>query len=300
MRSLYAPIMTFGRFKGAPIDVRTRRSAELIREQSSNALIRYFFHQGSFYTAKIPLEGVNSVLGQRFSFGLTNDTEKSSGNSLLGSIKQNLVNHAQVRFVFEKNNPVRLYHVDDEKGEDDALHELHDIIYSVEVVGPKGEKWSVKNCFGSLACAHRFLSTEEMFFERVLIGRYLIDQTPPLPFSPKEKKRALRICIQKSHSAGMNTPYYLVTPFFGASNCTSEAFHVLDSTMWPRYNLKQKCIAKTLWRFPISLEKYLSLRGIDLGEIGGVPFHEEYQHYHEREDLKERLRKIEDRKSTQT
>jgi hypothetical protein len=279
------PVMSFGRFKGQEIDVRTRRSIELLSKDNSHAIIKYFFHKSSFYIARIPLSGVTSVRGQRFSFG-----ERDSGVlSLWGRLTSTLVNHAQVRFIFDSDAPIELFQLDNTNLEGDPVEYITDIVYSVEVVGPKGKKWSIKNSFGDLACAHRILSTEEMFFERVYLCNYIVEQTPQLPLTEQDLQHALHLIMHNSNAAGLDTPYYILTPFLRASNCTSEAFRILDTILWKRYTLKQKIIAKSLWRLPVKLELYLQLRGLHFNTDDFISINEEMKELLDRSDLKERV-----------
>lgn len=77
------PIHTIkkGRYKGLEIDSRTRRSIKIIKEAESFYIVDYFFHNGDFYTAKIPKNSICKLRGQRFNFSKYNP----------------LVNHAQIR-----------------------------------------------------------------------------------------------------------------------------------------------------------------------------------------------------------
>jgi len=277
--------MEFGRFKGQPIDARTRRSVKLLNQTDSHYVIDYFFHHGTFYLAKIPIQGLESIYGQRFNFKeITQASQTGFYNPFL--------NHAQIRLQFSKDTPVTLFPLgSDSDSCDKPLHTITDIIYSVEIVGPKGTTWSLPLSFGDMVAAHRMMSMEEMVFERLVLKNYLVKQSPPLLLSNEEIHRGLEIIIKNADAAGMSQPYYLIR-FLGARNCTSELFSILDSVISNRYSFVQKCISKILWRLPIGLKKYLSFRGVFDSSNKMPTVNEEFEEFLTSQEIQDRKENI--------
>jgi hypothetical protein len=239
-------IIKKGRYKGHAIDNRTRRSIKLIEETDGYFIVDYFFHEGDFYTAKIPKNSIKEIKGQRFNFSQYNP----------------LVNHAQIRITLNKNFFIELYKIGqytDEK----PLHKIDDFVYSIEVTGPLGKSWSLKDAFGAFVSAHRFVSTSEVVFERVTLGNYEMNQSPPLKFSDSQLEVILEHIVHRAHKAAdMSERYYLINLFFGATNCTSEMFKMLDRIKKDEYTIPQKLLAKCMWRLPFALKLYLKVRGV--------------------------------------
>ena len=235
-----------GRFKGQPIDVRTRRSIAIVAEDQDTLTVDHFFHRGQFHRAVIPRNAVKRIHGQLFNF--------SSGAWL----RNPMLNHAQARFVLDPAHPIRLYPMDRPPAEPIAT--LHDIVYSVEVASPHGVSWDLAYAFGDLVCAHRLLSTEEVLFERVVLGGYRVRQSAELRLTPDERNRALESVLRRSHAAGMHQPYYLIDRHLRATNCTSSILDVLDEILACRYTPMQRLISRMLWRLPLHPRRYLRLR----------------------------------------
>ena len=74
--------------------------------------------------------------------------------------------HAQIRFTFDEKHPVRVYARGSDVGREEPLFQLCDLVYSIEVVGPKGTSWNLLRSFGDFVSAHRLVSLEEVVFER--------------------------------------------------------------------------------------------------------------------------------------
>ena len=243
------PLIPSGRFAGQPLDVRRRRSLHIVSETDEHYVVDYFFHRSEFRIARIPKRAVTAVIGQRFNF--------SEGLR----IRNPLMNHAQVRFTFDEKNPVKVYERGADVERDEALFQLCDLVYSIEVVGPKGTSWNLLRSFGDFVSAHRLVSLEEVVFERIVLCKYTVIQSPPLLLSAEDRNRGLELCLRRGHSAGLEELYYLVTLRLGAANCTSEAFRLLDSLISKRYSRWQRISSIVLWRLPFNLRRYLILRG---------------------------------------
>jgi len=269
--------MPFGKFKGQPIDLRTRRSVFIKRETDQFFEMDYFFHQGRYHRVRVPKNSVKKIVGMRFNFSVHEDT--SDVKKL--SFKNPFINHAMVRFLLEK--PIEFV----ETGEN-----ISDLVYSVEVVGPKGKQWSLALSFGDFISAHRMLSTEEVVFERAVLGNYKIIQSPPLLLDQKKLNAALDLVIRRSHQAGLKEKYFIVNLKFGASNCTSEPFELLDSLISKDYSGIQKLGSKIFWRFPINLRRYLRVRGVIDPSVETFTLNEEFAELIKSSKMRDRREKL--------
>ena len=235
-----------GAFRGQPIDVRTRRSLSLVDESSDAFLVDHFFHDGRFFAARIPRRGVVRIHGQTLNFG--------GGRGWLGG----LLNHAQARFVLGAGYCVELLAA--VRADAPVVGRVADFCYSVEAVGPPGVAWSLRHAFGDLIAAHRFLSTSEVVFERVVRGGFVVRQSPPLRLTADQMQRGLELLVRRSAAAGLRQRYYLLTARGSARNCTSSVFDALDRVRAEEYTPFQRLASRLLWRLPLHLRRYLDVR----------------------------------------
>lgn len=247
------------------LDVSSRRSLEIDELRGNEAVVRYFYHAGQFWNAVIPLDGVDSIHGQAFNFSSLKKRKTRDGTELVYDKRGNpkprfgFINHVQSRFRFRQDRKVRLYELDDEPS-GEPVAEVDDFVYSIEAVGPVGVLFSFRNGMsGSLICAHRFLSMEEMVFERVVVLGYYIRESPPLPLSEDEKRTILLKSLQRSDQAKLSEPYYLYR-CCGTNNCTSNPFRIIDQSV--RYSWWQ-WLGSAIYRLPLNPRLYLRVRGLD-------------------------------------
>lgn len=262
------------RYAGQAVDLSSRRSVaidgqaernQLITADDSHATIDYFYHEGEFWRAVIPLDGVDEVLGQAFNFSRPKTKPGENGREIVFD-KQGLprrtipiLNHLQCRFRFHRDRPVNLYPLGG-KTSDKPVHQIHNLVYSVEAVGPLGIIFNLRDAFGgNLLSAHRFLSLQEVAFERLVVENQYVTESPPLPLHEHEARILLTHGLLRSHAAGMNELYYLYR-CFGTNNCTSNPFQIVDKVR--DYNLRQR-IGSMLYRFPLNPRLYLRVRGLD-------------------------------------
>src|SRR5690606_11917026 len=135
------------------VDRRFRRSIEILKEDGESFVVDHFFHKGNFYRAKIPKNGVEHIIGQRFNF------DRRTGLGWFPAIKNPVLNHAQTRFVMRQDSPIELFSSSSNQVE--AV--VHDFVYTLEAVGPRGITWSLQDAYGNLVAAHRLISTKEVF-----------------------------------------------------------------------------------------------------------------------------------------
>lgn len=173
------------------------------------------------------------------------------------------------------------------------LTTINDFVYSIEVTGPMGKSWSLKDAFGAFVSAHRFISTSEVVFERVTLGKYEMNQSPPIKLNDKQLNMALDLIVNRAgEAADMSERYYLINLFFGAANCTSEMFKMLDKIKKTEYTMTQKLLAKCLWRLPFALNLYLRVRGVVDYSIERKTLNEEFAELAQSHEFQNRVKAI--------
>jgi hypothetical protein len=210
-----------------------------------------FYHRGQFWKAIIPKSGVSEIMGQRLNFSKPNRRKD-------GTTKPRLffLNHVQARLKMEPDKAVTLYPLNAEPTGEPA-HSVADFSYSVEAVGPRGRKWNLSDALlGNLAIVHRFLSTEDVTFERIMRERMKVIQSPPLPLEPEIRNTMLHEAIRESHSMGVSKPYFMIRLPFSATNCSSEPLKLLDGV------LRTPLLQRFFHRLPVYPRGYLKLRGL--------------------------------------
>ena len=278
------------RYRGQEVDVSSRRSLQIVANQADESLLEtsdhfvnvdYFYHHGTFWKARIPVDGVQHVFGQAFNFSKPKTKPGKTGPEIIvdsqGLPRRTIstLNHVQSRFVLRPDHYVELYpRVDDETGE--PAERLNDFIYSLEAVGPAGIKFNLRDGLaGNLLSAHRFLSTEEMVFERVVLQNQYVGQSAPLPLDDAARRALLVKSLLRSHRAEMSERYFLYR-FFGTNNCTSSPFQILDEVA--DYNLIQR-LGSLLYRLPLNPRLYLRIRGLDADPSHSTLIRDEFADY---------------------
>lgn len=238
-------------YAGEQFNLTERRPLAILSETDEIFVVEGFYHRGQFWRAVISKIGVAEIIGQRLNF--SKPTRRSDGTT-----KPSLffLNHVQARLKTEPDHAVRLYPADAEST-GTPVHRIADFCYSVEAVGLHGRRWNSSDALlGNLALVHRFLSTEDVTFERIMRERMTVVQSPPLPVEPELRNQMLHHAIRASHDAGLSRPYFMIRLPFSATNCTSEPLKLLDGVLhtplWQR----------TFYRLPVYPRGYLKLRGL--------------------------------------
>jgi len=260
------------RYAGQPVDVSSRRSIDIvlsgngqepIEPTHEHTVFDQFYHAGQFWRAVVPLDGIDNVFGQAFNFSKARrgGTDREVLRDRHGVPKRSIrvLNHLQSRFTFRAGQSIWLYPLGG-RADGAPAHQLNDFVYSVEAVGPPGVTFNVRDAFGgNLIGAHRFLSTQQMVFERLVVQNQYVIETPPLPLSDFEKRMLLSKSLLRSHFAGA-TEFYRLFGLFRTNNCTSNPFQILDSVV--DYTFFQR-MGSMFYRFPLSPRLYLRIRGMD-------------------------------------
>lgn len=292
------------RFVGQPIDNSSRRSARLQAltadlaagiVDSDYRIVDDVYHRGEFWRALIPRNAVESVRGQAFNFSKPKTRKSANGPEVIYSKygiprpSLSFLNHLQSRFTLREDRPAELYPLSCRDFSVEPAHRIHDLIYSLEANGPLGWTFNMKDSLaGNLVSAHRFLSVEEMVFERIVVENMYVTESPPLPLDADTLDALLEASLQRSHSAGSQERYYLLR-LWGTNNCTSNPFQIVDTVA--TYPWRNR-LAANLYRLPFNPRLYLRLRGLDSDPSIFNLVRNEFKDFIEAEETRERKRRF--------
>lgn len=264
----------FGFLKRAPdpsaADLSSKRSISIRSKVGDQLLVDYFYHEGQYWTAKIPLH-VAEVFGQSFNFSNVRTRRGKKGPEIVHDKygqpvpRFSFINHLQTRFRIASEADVELYPLHSEvelnkKSSTQPVHRVDDFVYSVEATGPPGVSFGFKNGLaGTLLCMHRFMSTQEMVFERVVVQGQFVWESPSLRLSDQERRAVLLKSLERSDKAGLDEVYYLYR-CCATNNCTSNPFQIVDECA--QYTLLQR-LGSLAYRLPLNPRMYLRIRGLD-------------------------------------
>jgi len=280
-----------GRYAGQPLDDSSRRSIQLQSQSERQAasiepgipcaVVSNFYHAGEFWIASIPLDAVRSVYAQSFNFSKPKTRRGPDGPEILYDSRGiplrsvSGLNHIQSRFMVREDRPVELFRPDD-RSRTQPVHSITDFIYSLEAVGPVGVHFNFRDALsGNLFSAHRFLSTQEMVFERISVENQYVMETPPLPLDGAQQRGVLVGSLLRSHKAGSNERYYLYR-YCGTNNCTSNPLQIVDGVV--NYSLARR-FGALLYRLPLNPRLYLRIRGLDTDPTVRNLVREEFELY---------------------
>jgi hypothetical protein len=281
---------SWSKYAGQPVDTTSRRSIviqtsgetlQLIEPTAKRATVDFFYHCGQFWRAVIPLNAVQDVFGQAFNFSPVRTHRRKGELEIVvdrfGIPKHRIpmLNHVQVRFTLAPDYPIKLFPLSsDASGE--PVHVVTDFVHSLEVLGPAGSTFNLRDGLaGNFLSAHRFLSTQEMVFERLVVGNEFVTESPPLPLTAINKRQLLAEALLRSHLAGLHEAYYLYRPC-RTNNCTSSPFTILDDVV--DYGWRRR-LGAIFYRLPFSPRFYLRVRGLDADPSQRKLVREEFTDY---------------------
>ncbi|MGD9721289.1 MAG: hypothetical protein AB7O59_08775 [Pirellulales bacterium] len=264
-------------YAGEPFNLSERRPLMILEETAAAFVVDGFYHRAQFWKAVVPKRGVAQIVGQRLNFSKPRRQDDGTTRPSLF-----FLNHVQARVIMRPEHAVPLYEPQAEPAGEPACH-VTDFAYSVEAVGPHGRKWNLSDALlGNLAIVHRFLSTEEVAFERIMRERMTVVQSPPLPLDEELLCQMLCEAVRASHDAGLARPYFMMRPPGTATNCTSEPLKLLDGVLrtplWQRF----------FHRFPVHPRGYLKLRGLWTDGPAAPTLNDQMAEWMESEAAKER------------
>ena len=291
---VHCPVMPdWSKYKGQKVDISSRRSIQRVELScDSNLVVDFFYHDGQFWRAVIPVDGVREVYGQAFNFSEMRTRVTKEGRKVvldrrgLPKRKIPIAYHVQTRFSMAPSKPVRLYPLGTEEF-GAPNHEVAEWVYTIEANGPVGWEFSIRNGMGGhLLSVHRFMSMEDMVFERIAVENQYVTESPPLPIDDQQKQELLRRSVARGTTAGM-TERYILLSCWGTNNCTSNPFRILDEVL--KYRLRHR-LGALFFRLPIAPRLYLRMRGLDVDPQTFKLVREEFAEFIERPEIKKRKR----------
>ena len=290
---------SLSRYAGQTANTSIRRSVRLIDECLTEEsidepflIVDHFFHENSFWRARIPLNSVVHVFGQAFNFSkikfrnVNGRSEPVLGRDGIPKRKIPQLNHVQSRFLLSQDSPVELFPLGkDIDGE--PWHLVQDFVYSIEAVGPEGVNFNLRDALGGhLLSMHRFMSTRQMVFERVVVEGQYVTESPPLPLTESSMRALLVKSLFRSHRAGTGEAYYMYR-CCATNNCTSNPFQILDRVV--SYPMPYR-LGAFLYRLPLSPRFYLRVRGLDTDSSVRKLVRDEFQDYVQDPETKKQKR----------
>jgi hypothetical protein len=196
-------------------------------------------HLGRYYVAHIPVQKIKAAIFQLEYFPAIVPA-----------------GHTQLRLQFEQGSPVTL--VSQSKNGDTAVHQVQDLVLSVEALGQPGYKYDIKKGMEDhYAVVYRLASLEDKFDHMVTKQKHRVEQWK-LNVSAKEAQKILETYVKNSQSNGTNGMYHTLL-----RNCTTEIVEAVDAGM--EYNLFEKFgkfTAKTTDFYPNVIRISLQKRGL--------------------------------------
>ncbi len=203
-----------GKYKGMCLDIKTKRSVQILENNSAYMVVTNFYHDNRWWTARVPKDGIKDTIFQIALFET--------------SVPFIVAAHTQIRMIFDSQNPVVLVpqNLEDQKAGVSSLA-LTDVVYSVEYIAPPGVSYSLlKGQFNKLGIVGRFLSMKSRAAEELKGDSKEIIKQIPLDLSSSEKSAFLENAMLQSERMGLKEMYNTVQ-----KNCTTELFTILDDSI---------------------------------------------------------------------
>ncbi len=215
------PVMPEGFKKGVELDTSKKRAVVMLEDspyariyglKPDAFLVANIYHNGKFYVARIPKQGVEKVFFATEPFG-------------------GIMAHTMLHFEFSENRPVELI-AEIPTAEEAAIRSpgkeivpilLRDLLFSVEVTVTKGEAAfsPTKGLLHLNGLVYRMISLTGRGTSQYLSGKVKIYESP-LNLDDGERARAIEIALRRSHDMGMCHMYNTLL-----GNCNIHTYRVL-------------------------------------------------------------------------
>jgi hypothetical protein len=202
------PVMTGGVDAGRCIDTRAKRPAVVTGETARTIEFANFYHEGHFWKAKLDKKAIRDAIFQIEEFPTDLPFVRAAHTQLRFVVGRPLRLRAQYR-VSRRPRPVR----------------TDSFIVSSEYMAPEGVPFDLAaSVGGNFAIATRVASFETRSAEE-FAGGHTVRQHK-LRLDPSQKAALARAAIHASDRRGYGGTYDMFD-----SNCTTELFDLLDSTL---------------------------------------------------------------------
>lgn len=194
-------------------------------------------HKGEFYTAEIPMHGIEDVIFQVETFEAPVPAA-----------------HTQIRLKFLENSPVTLINQDPTSENSEFV--THNLIFSVEAIGEEGYEYDIFKGLGKNMKTVYRVKTLEGFVERVVVGKGSQVKQWKMKLDKSEKRKLLMNYTFYSAKKGFSDIYNTVK-----LNCTIELLRIVDQST---RNSFRKSFGKliTLDLYPAVVKPALISRGL--------------------------------------
>ena len=203
--------MLRGRYKGQLLDTRDRRSVRLLEGEEAkpylrdpaDIVIRNFYHEGKFWTARFLPESVEAVYFQKVRM----KTRVPAA-------------HAQIRFQLKKGKEAELFSADGSVPRDPKIT---DVVYSVEAMPVYGDKYDLYNgTQDHFGLGLRIMSIQEAYSKSIYANDQHVGQIL-LSVVEKAEQVLLKEAFVRSDELGMDQMYNTII-----RSCCTESFRLLD------------------------------------------------------------------------
>lgn len=232
--------MESGPLKGLCINPVQRRSVDILEPdlaakyfevREGDMVIANFSHQGKFWIARIPVAAASKVMMLLQYFPIGNVP-------VLGPVH---VAHTQWRFQFAGGEKILLKPQSRETVLATPALALNEMIFSVENIGPFGEKFdAMKGLKGHYHIAYRAISLADKYKWMVTDQGHEVRQVG-IRLAPADVSRLLALSLTEGERYGTRRNYGTLGP-----NCSTELFVLLDrltgSWLWSRPFLPNSAI----------------------------------------------------------
>ncbi len=256
-----AGVMHSGKYNGMCIDTSWQRPAHVLSKEAAVAAgvpagyiaFANFNHGGRNWIAQVPMGAVEEVIFQMEHFSFS--TPPGMQNVGIPSA------HTEIRFKFKKGSEVILIPQSAEAAAAGQASEvrLSDIIYSVELIAPKGVSNfdPINGLKGTFAIVYHFTSLGDKFNYMITQQSHRVEQMP-IKVTDEQKQQLLLHAIATSDAMGVSGTYNTAL-----RNCTSEVFKLFDEVLSdaPGYG-KPSTLEKILSARPGRSKKSLTNRGL--------------------------------------
>jgi len=237
-----------GKYKGRCYDTRQARPVQRLDASSAAAYGGAFageltlanvFHDGRFWVAHVPLDGVEVVLFQLEYFPAIVPA-----------------GHTQMRVRFREDAPVVLDAQSPSDAGETAI--VRDLVFSVEAIGQVGYKYDiVRGVLDDFGAVYRVTSLSAKLEHMIVRQGHEVEQWP-LELAPGESQRLLESFAQESDTRNMQ---YMYNTLF--LNCTNEAVRVIDlSVDYSALEQIARFVAKVTEFYPNVIRTALVARGL--------------------------------------
>lgn len=248
-----------GPLEGLCVNPLQRRSAKILTGQEAakyfepragHVVVANFSHQGQFWVAHIPVERAAKMILQVEYFPI-------------GFIR---IAHTQYRIDFEEGTFVDLISQSQKSEEDPQRLQLKRLIFSVENIGPYGEKFdAIKGLKKHYNLAYRLVSLDDKYDWMIRQQSHEVKQFL-LKLQPQDVSRFLKRALDEADRWSTRRSYHTFNP-----NCVTELFVLLDEVMGiyneyiPQipnhapYQLNQRGLIDATVNYPTLNEEYEKL-----------------------------------------